>query len=197
MASRQVAVIVVSLCGTEPRIWRRFRVPVAIRLDRLHWAIQAVMGWEGVHEYEFEIAGRRYVVELNPDAGNDAPVTAVRRATVAKVGPRLGVPFRYRYDMGDYWEHDVVLEALDWEDSETFVCTDGAMACPPEDSGGAAAYTAVVRKRQQTGNGKHHPEARAASGALDNDFDPETFSPSIATHTLRLLASAGVLGEYA
>lgn len=197
MAHRQVAVLVVSLCDIEPRIWRRFRVPVAIRVDRLHWAIQAVMGWEGAHEYEFEIAGQRYELEPDAQAVSDAPVTDARRATLAKLGPRLGVPFRYRYDMGDHWEHDVVLEALDWEDSDSFVCTDGALACPPEDGGGTAAYTAALKRRTMIGNGKPNPEEPAMSGVLGADFDPQAFSPSTATHILRLLSSAGVLGEYA
>jgi hypothetical protein len=196
MRDRQVAVLVVSLREVEPRMWRRFRVPVAIRLDQLHWAIQAVMGWEGLHDYEFEIGGNRYVFRPDANESGELPVSDVRRATLAKIGPRLGAPFLYRYDQGDYWQHDVVLEALDWEDSEVFVCTAGEMACPPEDGGGASAYVAVLKARNLTGNGKQRPEEEAASGLSDPDFDPHAFSPSAATHVLRLMASAGVLGDY-
>jgi hypothetical protein len=33
-------------------------------------------------------------------------------------------------------------------------------------------------------------------GLLDLDFDPQAFSPSAGTHLLRLMESAGVLGDY-
>jgi hypothetical protein len=196
MRDKQVAVLMVSLREVEPRIWRRFRVPVAIRLDQLHWAIQAVMGWEGVHDYEFEIGGHRYV--LKPDTGEsgELPVSDVRRATLAKIGPRRDVPFQYVYDQGDNWQHDVVLEALDWEDTEALVCTAGAMACPPEDGGGASAYVAALKAHNLSGNGKQHPKEEVVRGPLDPDFDPQAFSPSAATHVLRLMASAGALGDY-
>jgi hypothetical protein len=195
MADRRVAVIVVSLREVEPRIWRRFRVPVAIRLDELHWAIQAVMGWEGSHDYEFEIGGHRYVLKPDASESGGLPVSDVRRGRLAKIGPRLGVPFLYLYDQGD-WQHDVMLEALDWEDSEVFVCTAGEMACPPEDGGGASAFIAALKARNLTGNGKQDPKDEVSLGLLDPDFGPQAFSPSAGTHLLRLMESAGVLGDY-
>jgi hypothetical protein len=195
MADRRVAVIVVSLREVEPRIWRRFRVPVAIRLDELHWAIQAVMGWEGSHDYEFEIGGHRYMLKPDVSEGGELPVSDVRRGTLAKIGPRLGVPFLYLYDQGD-WQHDVMLEALDWEDSDVFVCTGGAMGCPPEDGGGTSAYVAAVKARDAVGSGKHRPHEEATGGLLDPDFDPDAFSTSAATHVLRLMGAVGALGDY-
>jgi hypothetical protein len=189
MRDKQVAVLVVSLREVEPRIWRRFRVPVAIRLDQLHWAIQ------GRHDYEFEIGGNRYVFKPDSTESGEPPVSDVRRATLGKIGPRLGAPFLYRYDQGDNWQHDVVLEALDWEDSQVFVCAGGEMACPPEDGGGASAYVAALKARSLAGNGKQHPEEEVASGVLDPDFDPQEFSHSAATRVLRLMASAGALGD--
>jgi Plasmid pRiA4b ORF-3-like protein len=202
MRDRRVAVLLVSLRSVEPKVWRRVRVPETIRLDRLHWVIQAAMGWEGQHEYQFEIGGRRFVVDPDSDTG-EAEVTDVRKATLAKLKPRRGEVFQYTYDLGDWWEHDVVLEALDWEadgdgvGAAEFVCSEGAMACPPEDSGGAATYTAAVEHRDAGGNGKHPPDREAAEAVLDDDFDPRAFSPASATHVLRLMAAAGVFGEYA
>jgi hypothetical protein len=70
------------------------------------------------------------------------------------------------------------------------------MACPPEDGGGASPYVAALKARNLTGNGKQHPKDEASSGLLNPDFDPQAFSPSTATHVLRLMASAGALGDY-
>jgi hypothetical protein len=70
------------------------------------------------------------------------------------------------------------------------------MACPPEDGGGASAYIAALKARNLTGNGKQDPEDEVSWGLLDLDFNPQAFSPSAGTHLLRLMASAGVLGDY-
>jgi Plasmid pRiA4b ORF-3-like protein len=37
----------------DPPVWRRLLVPAAIRLDRFHQVIQAVMGWEDYHLHVF------------------------------------------------------------------------------------------------------------------------------------------------
>jgi hypothetical protein len=37
------------LIGISPMIWRRVLLPVAWTLEELHGAIQAAMGWEGLH----------------------------------------------------------------------------------------------------------------------------------------------------
>jgi pRiA4b ORF-3-like protein len=53
---------------------------------------------------------------------------------------RQGSAFVYIYDLGDDWEHDVGVERVANGGYETIVCTGGARACPPEDSGGAPGY---------------------------------------------------------
>jgi hypothetical protein len=70
------------------------------------------------------------------------------------------------------------------------------MACPPEDGGGTSAYNAALRARNLTGNGKQDAKDEVSLGLLDADFDPQAFSPSAGTHLLRLMESAGVLGDY-
>ena len=48
------------LIGISPMIWRRVLLPVAGTLEELHGVIQAGMGWEGLHLYEFRIRSARY-----------------------------------------------------------------------------------------------------------------------------------------
>ncbi len=55
MPNRSVAVLKITLDHVEPKVMRRIVVPADIRLDRLHLAIQAAMGWTNSHLYEFRI----------------------------------------------------------------------------------------------------------------------------------------------
>ena len=48
----------IELLDIEPSIWRRFVVPAGITLDRLHDAIQIVMGWTDSHLHEFTIGNK-------------------------------------------------------------------------------------------------------------------------------------------
>ena len=48
-----IARLRIELDEVEPRVFRRVEVPVDIRLDRLHLVIQAAMGWENYHLWEF------------------------------------------------------------------------------------------------------------------------------------------------
>jgi Plasmid pRiA4b ORF-3-like protein len=49
----------IELDGIKPKIWRRFVVGDMISFDRLHRAIQAVMGWEDSHLY-FKSAKQKF-----------------------------------------------------------------------------------------------------------------------------------------
>jgi Plasmid pRiA4b ORF-3-like protein len=48
-----IARLKVTLEDVEPAVMRRLDVPLTIRLDRLHLALQAAMGWTNSHLYEF------------------------------------------------------------------------------------------------------------------------------------------------
>lgn len=45
----------ISVDGIQPPIWRRFLVKDDITFERLHKTIQAVMGWDDYHLYEFAV----------------------------------------------------------------------------------------------------------------------------------------------
>ena len=48
------------LSHVTPRVWRVLRVPANLRLDDLHYAIQAVMGWNDFHPHLFEVGDAEY-----------------------------------------------------------------------------------------------------------------------------------------
>ena len=45
----------IQLMGSNPLIWRTFKVSDSYRLDRFHQVIQIVMGWYNAHLHEFRI----------------------------------------------------------------------------------------------------------------------------------------------
>ena len=48
------------LLGIGPMAWRRVLVPSTCTLHEPHVVIQAAMGWEGIHLYQFGLRAARY-----------------------------------------------------------------------------------------------------------------------------------------
>ena len=132
-APEQVYQLKVRLLGISPMIWRRVLVPVSVTLRELHGVLQVAMGWEGIHLFLFDIYAVRYgsfdLHIANPDV------------SLLEFRFRGNARFSYIYDMGDHWEHEIRVEAID-PPSRKFhpVCTGGSGACPPEDCGGPDGY---------------------------------------------------------
>src|SRR4051812_9517953 len=59
-SAHDIALIRVQLDDAEPAIWRRFAAPVTTTLKGLHDLIQAAMGGQDYHLWEFEIGPHRY-----------------------------------------------------------------------------------------------------------------------------------------
>jgi len=68
------------------------------------------------------------------------PPTLPDREIVPDDGKKIA--FRYNYDFGDNWEHEVLLEGIVEPDSNTKypICLEGERACPPKDYGGIGGY---------------------------------------------------------
>ena len=90
------------LLGVGPMIWRRVLVPGSASLQELHGIIQAAMGWEGLHLYQFRI---RAVAYGSFDLGLEFP-----EVTLASFRFRKNAKVAYVYDMGDWWEHEIRIE---------------------------------------------------------------------------------------
>ena len=102
------------------------------------------------------------------------PVENERTVRLSDVLRRVGAKFVYTYDLGDSWEHAIVLEKqLPVDPNAKYpVCTDGRLACPPEDCGGIPGFYDLV---DAITDPKHerHEELR---DWLGEDFDPLAFS---------------------
>jgi hypothetical protein len=132
----QIARMRISLSDIKPEIWRRVDVPLEANLKMLHDIIQRAMGWMDYHLWQFEVGSKRYGL---PD--REWPVDSLTAAKNTKLKALIdrGVrQFLYTYDMGDNWEHDITVEAV--EEGQPGVkyprYVDGARRAPPEDVGG-------------------------------------------------------------
>ena len=100
------------------------------------------MGWHDQHLFEFHTGQGRFGTRHDAfqDAGN--PVRPGRSALLKNAISPQTRHLHYIYDMGDYWEHQIVLEEVLSNDTREPIlqCVGGANQCPPEDIGGAGGY---------------------------------------------------------
>ncbi|MBA3505834.1 MAG: plasmid pRiA4b ORF-3 family protein, partial [Betaproteobacteria bacterium] len=128
-----------TLDGITPPVWRQLVVPDNLTFVQLHRVIQAAFGWEDCHLHQFEI-GDQNIGMLDPD-GFD-PTEAVEDERAVRLADALDGrrTFRYWYDFGDDWWHDIVVEERVPDDGTSARLLAGARACPPEDCGGPFGY---------------------------------------------------------
>ena len=178
----------ISLLDAVPPIWRRVVVPGDTSLRYLHYLIQAAMGWQDYHLYEFAIDNDRY-----GEIDDDAPdyLKAAVDSTLTGVIRPPGSRFLYTYDFGDEWVHSLDVEAILPAEmvAECPACIDGARACPPEDFGGAFTYSLWLRK--MGGDSIDQDDLDALEEYPGFDFDPEKFSAKMATRRMKRVATSG------
>jgi len=87
---------------------------------------------------------------------------------------RVGGKALYAYDMGDGWEHSIVLEGrLPMDPGTAYpVCTGGAGACPPEDCGGIPGFYELVDILADPKHERHEEMLEW----VGEDYDPNAFS---------------------
>jgi hypothetical protein len=148
-------------------IWRRVRIGDRASFWDLHVAIQDAMGWSHRHRHLFSadhpVSGERLrlgIPEQESFHGRQA-VLPGWTLQVADVARPDHPPFLYTYHLGEEWQHEVSLEAVEAPPVSGVLpaCLDGAGFCPAEGLGGPAAF-----RRQ------------FESGTLPDDFDPDDFA---------------------
>jgi hypothetical protein len=164
--------IKVTLEDTRPPIWRRLLVRSDITLGDLHTIIQAAMGWWDYHLHQF-IVGETYFGVPDPDYDSYMEMRDEQGVTLGQIAPREGFKFRYEYDFGDGWLHQVLVEkALSPEPGQSYpLCIKGRRACPPEDVGGTWGYVNFLEAIQDPDHEEHDEYLDWVGG----DFDPEAF----------------------
>ncbi len=168
MNANSIARLKITLDDVKPAVLRRIEVPFTIRLDRLHLAIQAAMGWTNTHLYEIRAGDVGWGMP-DPD-WRDGPLDA-RKARLDNVLEDIGTKtLSYLYDFGDGWEHTIKIERL--TDPEPGVLyprlIDVTGRCPPEDIGGPWGYAEFLKAIHDP---KHERHAELKEWTA-NDFDP-------------------------
>ena len=170
----------IELLEVVPLVWRRVLVADQWTLASLHHYLQWVLGWTDSHAHEFEagdglIAPHWWIQEAGSEEGAGR-YRDERRVSVAAVVSELGIrgEFTYRYDMGDGWEHRIVIEsppASTLSDPRLPVCIAGENACPPEDVGGPHGYEMFLDILGTRDHAQHEDMVRWIGGV----FDPKGF----------------------
>lgn len=170
MTADTIARLKITLNDVKPQALRRVEVPFDIRLDRLHLAVQAAMGWTNSHLYEFR-AGE--VGWSTPYPGGDGAndFLDARKARLGDILEDIGTKkLLYLYDFGDGWEHTIRVERL--TDPEPGVLyprlIEASGSCPPEDCGGPWGYAELLEAIKDPKHARH----AEFTEWIGDDFDP-------------------------
>jgi len=161
----------ITLKGSKPPIWRRVQVPGTSTLGELHQIIQEALGWWNCHLHEFTIDGVPYG---DPDTDEFGESLNENSARLNRLGLAPRSRFRYQYDFGDDWQHEILVEQVLPPERGVFYprCIAGRRACPPEDCGGIWGYydhfLPAIRDPS-------HPEYDEMREWIGREFDPNAF----------------------
>jgi hypothetical protein len=185
VASNTIFQFKITLLGSNPPIWRRIQVQDCT-LDKLHEHIQTAMGWTNSHLHQFEVKGQRYGdPELLDDGFEDFDCKDSTTTMVSDILPKTGkrFAFKYEYDFGDSWEHEVMFEGSPPVDPKAKypLCVEGERACPPDDCGGVWGYGDFLEAIR---NPKHEEHENMLEW-IGGKFDPEKFDPGKATKEMK------------
>ncbi len=173
----------VQLLEVEPAVWRRIQIPAAATMAELHEVLQAVLGWQNCHLHEFETDDLKIGVP-DDEWGDEDLATDETGITVGEVAT-MGARIRYVYDLGDYWQHDLIVESILVAEAEVRYprCLGGEQACPPEDVGGTHGYDNFLRILRFPDHPDHAMAVHWAGG-----FHPDEFSATKVDKALARLA---------
>jgi hypothetical protein len=184
MSADTIARLKITLDDVKPAVLRRIEVPLTLRLDRLHLAIQAAMGWTNSHLYEILADGVGWGM-IDPDGGDGALDARKARLIDALEDTKK---LRYLYDFGDGWEHTIKVERL--IDPEPGVLyprlIEATGRCPPEDVGGPWGYADLLDAIRDP---KHERHAELKDWIAD-DFDPNAVDTQCLTEEVTALAKS-------
>jgi len=178
----KVVSLKVTLRGPRPPIWRRLLMPKDATLADLHEAIQAAMPWQNAHLHMFRV-GEHSFGDTGMFDGLDDELEDERAMTLKALLIRRVKRFAYVYDLGDDWDHDILIEGeKPMEKGRAYpACTGGRRAAPPEDCGGPWGYLELLEALENPDDPNHAETLDWLGGS----FDPAAFSVKEAEAALR------------
>jgi len=183
-AHNVIVQIKVKLLGvTKPPVWRRLQLRADTRLDQLHEIIQTALGWENYHMHVFSFGDEEFGI---PD--RELRFSDERKVTLGDLIAGVGDRLRYTYDLGDDWQHEIVVEDLLDADPETHYPTLVAAkgACPPEDCGGPWGYANLRDILADPSHDEHQQMLEWLDLNDANEFAPAAVATDAIDHQLAL-----------
>ena len=148
---KNIAVVRIKLKHAYFPIRRRVELDSNTRLDEFHEIIQTVMGWENCHMHIFKADGIIYTPELEEEY--EIPeelkgyITPEKPTITTKLKDILNSKkIIYTYDMGDSWQHEIVLNRyIEPKKGVKYpICAAAKGLCPPEEIGGIGRYNDFI-----------------------------------------------------
>jgi AAA+ ATPase superfamily predicted ATPase len=187
--SESIYQIKIKLLSIQPWIWRRVFVSEAASLQDLHRIIQTIMPWDGSHPHRFFIKNKYYGPYIAKSGGNlDEETLDEKKITLGNLELSQKQRFRYIYDFGDKWIHEITIEKIIFPDSSQFYpfCVAGKNKAPPDDCGGAWGYSNLLDILADPKN----PDYKDRAQCLGESFDPTKYNINEANQRLKSLFSA-------
>lgn len=115
-------------------IWRRVQVASTMTLREFHGVLQVVMGWEGIHLYQFIIYTAWYG---SWETGARSPTMMLGELKLRK-----SIRFLYEYNLNTPWEYEIRLEERQPAKPGVHypACAGGDGDCPTEECRGPEAW---------------------------------------------------------
>lgn len=175
----------IEMLDIHPMIWRRLIVDGSDSLGKLHHYLQIAMGWSDSHLHIFELGDMQYG-DLSHDQRDEIGYLDERKIILDRHLQQDAELF-YRYDLGDDWQHRIVVESIEQSDEPLGVAyvAAGENACPPEDIGGTDEYERFLECLRKDPNSAACREMLEWTG---QDFDPTRFDRQAANAGLLRLA---------
>jgi hypothetical protein len=126
---------------------------------------------------------KRKLVEIGipTDDYYDEPVLPGWEIPITEYFIEPGKSAPYRYDFGDGWDHDVLLEGilLKEEGVRYPKCVAGEHACPPEDCGGVHGYYELIQILKNPKHPEYSVYIEWLKGHAKNyyPYEPDQFNP--------------------
>jgi Plasmid pRiA4b ORF-3-like protein len=176
-----------TLRGAKPPIWRRFEVTSDTTLQRLHRVIQIGFEWQDYHLHVFDTAAGRYGI---PDPDGELDIRNDANKKLSAVADWPGDRIRYTYDFGDWWELDIVVEAvLPAEAGLRYPrCTGGRRAAPPEDCGGVWGYADLLNILADPRHEEHQARLEWLGIQTAAEFDSGAFDSHVVNLDLTIVS---------
>jgi hypothetical protein len=182
----QIYQLKITLSEIYPPIFRILQIKSNASLDKLHDYVQGVMGWTNSHLHEFLIKGRVFQDVSHIYEPQEPDVLNERRHRLNNL-VKEGETFKYIYDFGDDWTHEITLEKVIEPSPGVYypICIYGERSCPPEDSGGTMGYEQLL----EIINDQNHEDHQQYLEWVGEGFDPDKFDLEEVNEVLDIIKS--------